>query len=106
MPGTLTNPQRKFLRGLAHSMPATIHLGKLGLTPNLLGSLDQALLRHELIKLRFTNLQDERKETSKQIQEQTQAVQVSMVGHTAIYYRPSPDLEKGRIVLPKAKRVV
>jgi len=26
-----------------------------------------------------------------------------MVGHTAVYYRPSPDLEKRKLVLPRAK---
>lgn len=104
MLGPLTNPQRKFLRGLAHNMPATMHLGKLGLTPSFLTSLEQALLNHELIKLRFTNLQEERKEISKQIQDETKAVQVSMVGHTAIFFRPSPDKEKRKIVLPRVKR--
>jgi RNA-binding protein len=104
MPGSLTNPQRKFLRGLAHSMPPTMQLGKNGLTPNFFKSFELALTNHELLKLRFANLQEERKQLSAEIQAQTGAVQVSMVGHTAVYYRESPDPEKRRLVLPKAPK--
>lgn len=103
MPGPLTNPQRKFLRGLAHNLPPTMQLGKHGLTPNFFQSFELALTNHELLKLRFANLQDERKELSAQICARTGAIQVSMVGHTAIYYRPSPDDEKRKLVLPRAK---
>ena len=103
MPGPLTNPQRKFLRGLAHNMPPTMQLGKQGLTPNFLQSFELALTNHELMKLRFANLQDERKALSAQICEKTGAMLVSMVGHTAVYYRPSPDEAKRKLVLPRAK---
>jgi len=76
---------------------------KLGLTPNFFHSLDLALTNHEILKLRLANLQDERKELSTKICAQTGAIQVSMVGHTAVYYRPSPDPEKRKLVLPRAK---
>ena len=98
----LTNPQRKFLRGIAHSMPPTMQLGKQGLTANFFKSFELALANHELMKLRFANLQDERKELSAQIEAKTGASLVSMVGHTAVYYRESPDPEKRKIRLPKA----
>ena len=100
----LSNSQRKFLRGLAHGAPATVQLGKHGLTPNFYKSLETALLSHELLKLRFTNLKDERKELSAEIEAQTGATLVSMVGHTAVYYRENPDPEKRRVVLPKPGR--
>ncbi len=103
MSGPLTNPQRKFLRGLAHNMPPTMQLGKHGLTPNFFKSFELALTNHELMKLRFANLQDERKQLSAEIVEKTGAVLVSMVGHTAVYYRPSPDPEKRKLVLPRTK---
>jgi RNA-binding protein YhbY len=50
--------------------------------------------------LRFANLQDERKELSAEIEAATGAILVSMVGHTAVYYRPSPDPGKRKVVLP------
>ncbi len=103
MPGPLSNPQRKFLRGLAHSMPPTMQLGKQGLTPNFFKSFELALLNHELMKLRFANLQEERKQLSKEIESNTGAILVSMVGHTAVYYRQSPDPEKRKINLPRGR---
>lgn len=105
MSSPLTNPQKKFLRGLAHGAPAAMQLGKHGLTPNFFKSLEVALSSHELVKLRFTNLQDERKELSTEIQKATGAILVSMVGHTAIFYRPNPDPEKRKVVLPSARRI-
>ena len=104
MPEPLSNAQRKHLRRLAHAAPATVQLGKHGLTPNFFKSLETALNSHELLKLRFTNLQEERKELSAEIEAATGAQLVSMVGHTAIYYRENPDPEKRRIVLPKRGR--
>lgn len=85
-------------------MPPTMQLGKNGLTPNFFKSFELALTNHELLKLRFANLQEERKQLSADIQAKTGAVQVSMVGHTAVYYRESPDPEKRKLVLPKAPR--
>ena len=104
MSGTLTNPQRKFLRRIAHGAPAAMQLGKHGLTPNFYQSFETALTAHELLKLRFVNLQEERKELSAEIVAATGAVLVSMVGHTAVYYRPHPDPEKRKLVLPRASR--
>lgn len=104
MSGSLTNPQRKFLRRLAHGAPAAMQLGKHGLTPNFYKSFETAITAHELLKLRFANLQDERKELSAELEAATGAVLVSMVGHTAVYYRPHPDPEKRKLVLPRSSR--
>jgi RNA-binding protein len=79
-----------------------MHLGKHGLTPNFFKSFEVALTSHEVMKLRFANLQEERKELSAEIEAATGAILVSMVGHTAVYYRPSPDPDKRKIVLPRA----
>ena len=62
MPSHYTNNQKKFLRRLAHGAPSAMQLGKFGLTPNFYKSFETALFAHELLKLRFTNLQEERKE--------------------------------------------
>lgn len=100
---SLNNAQRKHLRRLAHNLQPAVQLGKNGLTPNFYKSLDTALNAHELLKLRFTNLQEERKELSAEIEAQTGATLVSMVGYTAIYYRENPDPDKRKIVLPRGR---
>lgn len=83
-----------------------MQLGKNGLTPNFYKSFETALTAHEVLKLRFTNLQEERKELSDEIVAATGAALVSMVGHTAVYYRPCPDPAKRKIVLPRAAAVL
>jgi RNA-binding protein len=104
MSGSLTNPQRKHLRRLAHAAPAALQLGKHGMTPNFLASFEHTLSHHELLKLRFSNLKEERKELSAAIEAATGSVLVSLVGHTAVFYRESPDPDKRKIVLPRAAR--
>jgi RNA-binding protein len=106
MPSHYTNNQKKFLRRLAHGAPSTMQLGKFGLTPNFFKSFETALFSHELLKLRFTNLQEERKELSAEIEQQTGATLISMVGHTAVFYRPCPDIDKRKVILPKPGKVV
>jgi RNA-binding protein len=104
MSGKLTNPQRKHLRRLAHAAPPALQLGKNGLTPNFLKSFELTLANHELLKLRFANLKEERKELSASIEASTGSMLVSLVGHTAVFYRESPDPDKRKILLPKPAR--
>jgi RNA-binding protein len=101
MPIPLTSPQRKHLRRLAHASHASVHFGKHGLTPTFLKSLYDALLHHELIKLRFLDQKDEKKEIAAQIEAATGAALVSLVGHTALLYRQHPEPEKRKINLPR-----
>ena len=104
MPGELSNPQLKHLRGLAHNAPAALQLGKKGLTPEFLKVFEFALANQELIKLRFANFKEERNELSASLVSATGAALVSLVGHTAVFYRQSPDPEKRKIVLPGKPR--
>lgn len=99
----LTNPQRKFLRRLAHASSVDLHFGKHGITDTFLQSFDAALSHHELIKLRFLDQKDEKKEIAAQLVSATGATLVSMVGHTALIFRNNPDPEKRKINLPRAK---
>ncbi len=101
MPGALSNPQLKFLRGLAHNAPPALQLGKKGLTPEFLKVFEFTLTNQELIKLRFANFKEERNELSASLVAATNAVLVSLVGHTAVFYRQSPDPDKRKIVLPR-----
>lgn len=102
MAGALTNSQLKHLRGLAHNAPPALQLGKKGLTAEFLQVCEVALANQELIKLRFANFKEERSELSASIAATTGATLVSLVGHTAVFYRRSTDPEKRKIALPGA----
>ncbi len=96
----LGGTDRKYLRGLAHTLKPVVHVGRAGLTDTLVGSVDTALADHELIKVRFLEFKDSRRELAGELAERTGAEQVGLVGHVAIFYRPASDPEDRRVVLP------
>lgn len=97
---SLSGSQRTYLRGLAHSLRPVIQVGKNGITPELINAVDEALGFHELIKIKFVDFKEERKELSVQISEKTSSEAVGMIGNIAIFYREQPDEEKRKIKLP------
>ena len=97
---TLTSSQRKFLRSRAHHLDPLILVGKQGVTDSLVRATSEALDDHELIKVRFNEFKDEKKELAEQIAFRTASQIVGMIGHVAIMYRWQSDDEKRKIELP------
>jgi RNA-binding protein len=95
---TLTSYQRKALRGLANPLRAIVHVGGAGVSDPVLRALDEALLAHELVKVRLF-APDDKKATARAIAEKSGAALCGLVGHTVILYRPNP--ENSRIELPR-----
>ncbi len=96
----LTGQQRKYLRGLAHAMQPVVQVGQGGLSDALVAAVDQGLTDHELIKVRFGDFKEQRRELSVAVAERVGAEVAGLIGHVVILYRPRPDPEKRRIVLP------
>jgi RNA-binding protein len=98
----LTGSQRKYLRGLAHSRKPIVLIGQHGLTVTVLRFINDALDRHELIKIKFNEHKekDQKQAICARIAEGTAGEMVGMVGHTAIFFRCQPDPEKRVIQLP------
>lgn len=69
-------------------MDPTAHVGKNGLTNEVIIHIDKALLDHELIKVRFQALKDEKDALTSSIAERTGAELVEVIGNVAIFYRP------------------
>jgi RNA-binding protein len=99
----LSGNQRKFLRAEAHHLEPSVRVGKEGLTPGLLAAIDQALEAHELIKIRFVALKEDKAIAIPEIEGRTGSACVGVVGHVGIFYRQQPDPEKRRIHLPPAR---
>ncbi len=95
-PPELTGRQRRRLRALAHELKPVVHVGEGGLAPAVLGAIDQALLDHELVKVRLHD-PDDKKVMARVIAERSRSALCGLVGHTVILYRPHP--ENPRIVL-------
>ena len=99
----LTSSQAKYLRGLAHGLKPVVFVGQKGLNAAVLESIREALAAHELIKVRFVDVQDRRAMAAGAavVQQQTDSCLAGAIGHVAIFYRPQPDPEKRKILLPQ-----
>ena len=85
---SLTGKQRKYLRGLGHSLKPVVQLGKGGLSEGVVNQADVALEDHELIKLRFAGgFDDDRDDALQTLAERLGAELAGTIGHTALLYR-------------------
>jgi RNA-binding protein len=96
----LSGKQRRFLRAEAHRLEPVVSLGKEGVTHSLLTAVGEALLTHELIKLRvLESAPIERKEVAASLPGQVKAELVGLIGRIVILYKRHPN--KPKLVLPR-----
>lgn len=86
----LTNAQIRSLKAKAQLMKATIKVGKEGLSPQFIAALYDALTHKELVKVKFDDFKEQKKELSPQLAEKTGSYLVTRVGNVAVLYRPKP----------------
>ena len=96
----LSNTQKQYLRRLAHDLRPAVQIGKNGLTDQIHAAVDHELNAHELIKIKFMDFKDEKRELTEELAEQSSGTLIGLIGNTAIMYREQPDPEKRRIKLP------
>lgn len=88
----LTSKQIQFLRGRAHKLNPVVTAGQNGITEAVLREVEATLKHHELIKIKLRcNDQSELLDLLRGITENVKAVLVQVIGHTAVFYRPSPE---------------
>ena len=97
----LKGSDRRHLRGLAHHLKPVVQVGKQGLIENLIVTVNQALDAHELIKIKFVDLKQQREELSREIAARTKSEVAGLVGNIAIFYRKHSDAAKRKIRLPQ-----
>ena len=95
----MTGKQRAYLRGLANTMEPIVHVGKDGVTENVIRQTDAALEARELLK--GTVLQNSpvtAREAADELCEQTGAEPVQCIGNRFVLYRAKK--KEPKIVLP------
>ena len=92
----LKGSAKKYLRSLAHHLKPVVMVGKNGIGGQFIVYVDAALNDHELIKIKFGEFKEEKKEMSAQIAGETQSEVVGIIGHVVVFYRrhPQPQLRK------------
>jgi RNA-binding protein len=95
----LTNPQLRYLRGLAHDLSPVIMVGAKGLTDSVVAELEAALDFHELVKVRISaGDRDARDAMVAALVERTGAEKVQRIGNVLTLYRRNA--EKPKLALP------
>ncbi|MBN1382065.1 MAG: YhbY family RNA-binding protein [Deltaproteobacteria bacterium] len=96
----LNGSQRKHLRSQAHHLKPIVTIGTKGATKALFGSVDLALNDHELIKVKFGDFKESKKEISEEIAEATRSELIGLIGNIAIFFRRHPDPAKRKFIMP------
>ena len=86
----LTNAQERVFKAQAQRLKATLKIGKDGISPQFLVALDDALKHHELVKVKFDDFKDQKKELSPQSAQKSGSHLVTRVGNVIVLYRPVP----------------
>lgn len=90
----LPGPLLRHLKAKGQLMPPTLMVGKLGLSPEFMRSLEAELTGQELVKVKFAAFKEEKKELVKQLVAATRSHLVMRVGNVAVLYRQQPDPAK------------
>lgn len=96
----LTSKQRAYLRGLANTMDAIVHVGKSGMADTIVKQADDALTARELIKGKVLETAPKTvREVADALAQAVGAEVVMTIGRTFVLYRRHP--EEPVIMLPR-----
>lgn len=96
---SITDKQRRHLRGLAHHLKPVVMVGQKGLTEGVFNELDIALESHELVKLRISSAdREQRQEMIAALNRQSGSELIQTIGQIAVLYRRHP--KEPKIKLP------
>ena len=96
----LTSKQRAQLRGIANSIDTIVHIGKDGITDNLVKQANDALEAREIIKCKVQeNSMLTAREACDQLSRLTRSEQVQVIGTKFVLYRQHYDKNKRKIQL-------
>lgn len=86
----LTNAKIRELKARAQLMKPMLKVGHDGLSPAFIAALDDLLKHHELVKVKFSDFKEQKKELAPQLAEKTGSELIMRVGNVAVVYRAKP----------------
>jgi RNA-binding protein len=95
MAGPLENRELRALKARAQLLKPLARVGKDGISPALLKSLDDALTHHGLVKVKFDHFKEQKKELMPQLAEKVSAHIILRVGNVLVLFRRKPAQSTG-----------
>lgn len=83
----LSGSKIRELKALAHHLNPVVQIGQKGVTENVIKAFEKAVDDHELIKVKFVDFKEDKKELSLNLSRETGAALVDIIGNVAIFYR-------------------
>jgi len=89
----LNNSQIRKFKAAAQLLEPMLKVGKAGLSEGFIKSVDAALAQHELVKIKFTDFKEQKKELAPSLAEQTSSHLIMRVGNVMVLHRPKLKVE-------------
>lgn len=89
----LNNTQIRKFKAAAQLMDPMLKVGKAGLSEGFIKTVDAALAQHELVKIKFSDFKEQKKELAPLLAEKTASYLVMRVGNVMVLHRPKPASE-------------
>jgi RNA-binding protein len=90
----LTNSQISKFKSAAQLLEPILKVGKAGLSESFIKSVDAALAQHELVKIKFSDFKEQKKELAPLLAEKTSSHLIMRVGNVMVLHRPKPAADK------------
>ena len=95
----LTNSQISKFKSAAQLLDPMLKVGKAGLSEGFIKSVDAALAQHELVKIKFSDFKEQKKELAPLLAEKTSSHLIMRVGNVMVLHRPK--LATDAVVTPE-----
>jgi RNA-binding protein len=86
----LTNAQIRKFKAAAQHLEPMLKIGKAGLSDAFIQTVIQALGQHELVKIKFVEFKEQKKELAPELAEKTGSHLIMRVGNVMVLHRPKP----------------
>jgi len=83
----LSNRELRDLKGRAQLLKPMLKVGKEGLSPAFLKEVDTTLTHHDLVKVKFDEFKEQKKELGPKLADAVGATVVMQVGHVVVLFR-------------------
>jgi RNA-binding protein len=83
----LTGKQKRKLRAVGHHLHPLVQVGQNGLTDAVAAALEEALQKHELVKVQIADEREARHQAAVALAEQTGSAIAQELGRTVLFFR-------------------